>query len=103
MIEIADFLAQGRSEVGLSDVIRDSEGNVGKECRVDVCAYKSSYSDVDKVQSTMMLAKYNRIEPGVPEYLRVLADIRHETIGVGRNAHRVTHDIHKLAYDKIHH
>lgn len=48
MIEIADFLAQGRSEVGLSDVVCDSEGNVGKQGRVDVGAYKSSYSDIDK-------------------------------------------------------
>lgn len=50
-----------------------------------------------------MLARYNGIGPGAPEYLRVLADIRHETIRVNRNAHRVTHNIHKLAYDEIHH
>lgn len=49
MVEIADFLAQGGSKVRLSDVVCDSEGNIGKEGRVDVGAYKSSYSDVDKV------------------------------------------------------
>lgn len=50
-----------------------------------------------------MLAGYNRIGPGTLEYLRVPADIRHETIWVGRNPQRVAHNVHKLAYDKIHH
>lgn len=100
MIEIADFLAQGCSEVRLSNIVCDSEGNVGKEGRVNVSAYKSSYANVDEIKSTLMLARYNTIRL---EHLRVLADIRHETIGVGRNAHRVTHNVHKLAYDKIHH
>lgn len=52
MVEKADLLAQGCSEVGLSDIACQPEGDVCKERRVYVSEAKPGYADVDKVKTS---------------------------------------------------